>query len=156
MTTTYRLKDTGLGEVGGSQIYTPVNSGKWLEIPTVANRYELTVQTSDFTALRTNETNTSLMDFKSNEVSALMAPRMNIRALVNVTDATKISAIINMGRSKGIKRLSGGMGVISGMPEKDTDTYDYINVLIKNITISEVLSSDDTYADITIQLEQVN
>jgi hypothetical protein len=156
MSTTYRLKDTGLDKVGGTAVYTPVNSGNWITIPTVSNRFELTVQTTDFGALRTNPSNTSLMDFKPNEVSSLLSPRMNIRALIDATNPTTITNIINLGRSKGVKRLSGGLGVISGMPEKATDTYDYISVLIKNITISEVIANGNTYADITIQLEQVN
>lgn len=152
----YRLKDTGLDNVGGNLIYTPIDSGNWIDFNVSSNRFEFTVNTTNNVATRTNSTNASLMDFKSNEVSALMSPRFTLRGLVKASDAATINNLINLGRSKGIKRLSGGLGTISGLPEVQTDTYDYISVVIKNITVSEVINKDEDYADMTIQLEQVN
>jgi hypothetical protein len=153
--TIIQLKDTGLNKVGGSVVYNPVNSGTWIPIKGFTIRGEFTVNGTNNVTTLTDTSNTSQLTFQSNELTAIQAPRFTLQGLVEASDATTIGHIINLGRSKGIKRLTGGLGMIAALPEVATDTYEYVSVLIKNITFSEVVANDTSFINFTIQLEQV-
>ena len=152
MTNVIRIKDTGLDKVGGTVTYTQIDSGNWIDLSGFVMRFEFTVLATTHQATQVDG---DKLTFFPNEVTGVQAPRITLQGLIDATNATTISNIIQLNRTMGVKRLSGGIGVISGMPEKLTDTYDYISVIIKNITMSEVLSNDKEFANITIQLEQV-
>lgn len=153
--TTIRLKDSGLDEVGGTAVYNQVNYGNWLPLDGFTLRGEFTVQKTEFASTRTDPTNESLLTFKANEIASVLPPRITIQGLVDATDVLTISDIVDMGRSKGIKRLTGGLGLIEATYD-GADTYAYWNVLITNITFSEVVRNGTSYINFTIQAEQVN
>lgn len=150
-----RIKDTGLNKVGGTVTYTPVNGGVWTNLDTFVMRGEFTVQTTNNDAQRTDPANSSNLTFESNEIAAIQAPRFTLQGTVLGSNSTLIKNIIQFGRSKGIKRLSGGAGIIEGMPEVANDTHDYISVIIKNITFTDNTKNSENYINFTIQLEQV-
>lgn len=152
--TKIQIKDTGLNKVGGSVIYTPVASGAWISLSSFNLRGEFTVNTTDNQSLRSSDS--SMLSFKSNELSTLLPPRFTLSGAVLATDNVTIQNIVKLGRSKGIKRITGGLAMISALPEKQVDTYDYISVIIKNITFSEIVADSKDYVAFTIQLEQVN
>lgn len=149
---TIRFKDTGLDEVGGSVLYSTINSGNWFTM------YGFSI-TFEFTTLKSDNQSTQVSEgefvYINNEVAGVQAPRITLQGLVPVSDSTLIQNIVKLNRTIGIKRLSGGLGVINALPEVETDTYNYISVIVKNITIREELVNDTEYANITIQLEQV-
>lgn len=154
------FKDTGLAKASDSVgTYTAVYDG-WLLLSGFTCRGEFTVNTTDYASYR-EESNGSVLSFKPNELTAILPPRFTIQGLLLATDSTRIEALIRMGRSKGIKQMAGGLGVISAIKEANEadvpnfTSHDYIYVLIKNITFSEVLAEDKAYVNFTIQVEQV-
>jgi hypothetical protein len=155
-----KIKDTGLDKVGGSVTYSAVTYGidNWIDLDGFTFRGEFTVNTTNNVATKTtiNYFSGESLDFQSNEIAALQAPRFTLQGLVSAGDSTKIRAIVNLGRTMGIKRISGGMGLINALPEVATDTYNYVSVIVKNITFSEVVSNGEDKINFTIQLEQVN
>jgi len=156
MGTKIRLKDTGLNKVGGTVDYTAVNSGAWTDLSTFQLRGEFTVNTTNNVSTKTDSSNSSQLTFVPNEISAIQGPRFTLQGLVSATDTTLIANIINFERSKGVKRISGGAGLIAALPEVLTDTYNYVSVIVKNVTFSEVVKNGENYINFTIQLEQVN
>lgn len=152
--TLIRIKDTGARTVGGSVDYTQVGSGAWIDLSGFSLTGDFTVTGTNNVSFQENTSDTTLLTFQANEVSALQAPRLTLRGIVPATSTALITNIINLSRSKGIKRLTGGLGMIDAIPEVATDTYQYVSVIIKNITFTETVSGDDTNINFTIQLEQ--
>lgn len=153
MSSTIRIKDTGLNKVGGTEVFTKINSGNWTELKGFSLRGEFGTQGTDYQSQRESG---GLLTWKSNEVTALMSPRFTLQGLVDATDATLIANIIKFGRSKGVKRITGGLGLIAALPEVATDTYSYVSIKINNITFTEVQANSTNYINFTIQCEQVN
>jgi len=154
VTTKIRIKDTGLNKVGGSVIYNKVSAGAWIDLSAQRINYEFNTKTTNNEAAGLVDGNGD-MTFSANEVTTIIPPRFTIENYVLASDAQTLSDMIMLGRTQGIKRLSGGMGIISALPEKLVDTYDYISVIVKNITPREVLMNSTDYIVFTIQLEQV-
>lgn len=148
-----RIKDTGLESVSGSEIYTKANSGNWLDLYgfTIAANYRNLVSTNEG---HINE-DSSNFGHSENAQTGCAPPRYTIRGTVAAADATNIlTKLVAFRKSKGVKRLSGGLGVIDADKDGD-DTYSYINVIIVNLTISEVLASSTDYIDFTIEVLRV-
>lgn len=157
---TVRISDTGLNKVGGAVTYNQIDSGNWINLATTRINYE-------FNTKNTNNEGSVIdvngnLTFQPNEVTAIIPPRFTVNAFVLADDTDKIQNIIMLGRTQGVKKLSGGMGVISALPEKESEyfesideTLDYIYVIVKNVTPSEVKSDNEEYVRLTIQMEQV-
>jgi len=151
--TLIRIKDTGARTVGGTTVYTQIGSGAWLDLSGFSLTGEFTLNSTNNVAFK-EDTNGHLT-FQANEVSALQAPRFTIRGVVPASSSTLITQIVQLGRSKGIKRITGGLGLVDALPEVATDTYEYVSVIIKNITFTEIVKGDKVNIGFTIQLEQV-
>lgn len=162
---TLRIRDTGLDEVGGTEIYSKVEYGSENDlIPLGSSRLnsEFTVNTTDYKSTRLSN---GELDFVSNEISSVLPPRWQVNGLIPASNVEQIQAIRKLQTTLGIKELTGGLGLISAMPEKQTGTYtpqngspttyDFIHVIVKNVTMAEVLSRSTEYIQVTIQLEQV-
>jgi hypothetical protein len=156
------IKDTGLDKVGGSAVYTPVNSGDWIPLYGFQLTSEYNTQTTDNDAFLNDPLDSSKVKFQSNETTAILAPRLTIRGLVEGGPADTITHIIDLGRSKGIKYIYGGLGTIWSSPDSFVTTGDDLSnqravaVIVKNITLTETIADDDGHIGVTIQLEQVN
>lgn len=160
--TKVRIKDTGLNKVGGSLTYNQVDSGNWIDLATTRINYEFNTKTTSNEGSVVDSNGD--LTFQSNEVSAIIPPRFTVSAWVLADDTQTIQNIIKLGRTQGVKRLTGGMGVISALPEKQVDLgtsnnvgvdLDYISVIVKNVTPSEVKNNSTEYIKLTIQMEQV-
>lgn len=155
-----RIKDTGLNKVGGTKDFINITYGvdNWIPLDGFSLRHEFNVMTSDNQSTKTtgNYFSGQTLNFQSNEVTGIISPRLTLQGIVATSNATKIRALIGLNRTMGIKQLSGGAGIIDAYPEVATDTYNYISVIVRNFTISEVVLDGTEYAKITIQLEQVN
>lgn len=148
------IKDSGLNEVGGSIVYTQINSGGWIELPSTRLNSEFTTKTTNNDSSIDDGT---FFTFNSNEITAIISPRFTINCLIQASNSTLISNLIQIQRSPSIKQLTGGSGLISGLPDKIVDgSRDFVYVLIKNMTFSEVVAEGVNYIKCTIQLEQVN
>jgi len=150
---TVRIKDTGLNKVGGTETYPKVNSGNWIDTTSNSVRFEFNTKTTNNESSQSDTAGN--LTFNSNEVTAVIPPRFTVAAKVAVGDAQGLQDMIMLGRSKGVKRLSGGLALIAALPEVETDTYPYVSVIIKNITPSETMSKSDEWVVFTIQMEQV-
>lgn len=152
---TIQIKDTGKRNTVGSVIYTQVNSGNWISLYGFTLTGEFTVNTTNNVTQRNDTGDSTLLTFESNEVAAIQAPRLTLRGLVPAASTSTITNIINLGRTKGIKQLAGGLGFIDAMPEVVSGTPNYIYVIVKNITFTEAVGTDNVNIAFTIQLEQV-
>lgn len=155
-----RIKDTGLDVVGGTETHAKVTYGvdNWVPLNGFSLTGEFTVKGTNNEASRTsgNYFAGTALTYNPNEIAAIIPPRFTIRGLVNAEDSTLVRAIVNLQRTLGIKRLTGGIGLIDALPEVATDTYEYVSILIKNVTFTERIQNDKKYIDITINAEQVN
>lgn len=147
-----RIKDTGQNTDSGSVIYTQVNSGSWFDLTGFSFIAEFTTLTSDH---QTQVVESGLFTFSPNDMVGIQAPRFTIQGLVESSNTSLIQNIIKLNRTLGVKRISGGSGIISALPESATDTYTYVPVIVKNITLSDVVRNGVDYVSMTIQLEQV-
>lgn len=153
--TSIQILDTGKRVITGSVIYTQVNSGSWISLPGFNLTGEFTLNTTTNVGQRSRTDDSSFFSFTSNEVTNLQAPRLTLRGLVPASDTSTLTNIINLGRTKGVKQLAGGLGFIDALPEVLGTSPKYIYVIIKNITFSEVYSEDKSNVGFTIQMEQV-
>ena len=162
---TLKLKDTGLDKPDGTELYSKVTFNTDNFVPLGGTRL-----TSEFTTNATQGTTTRISNgefsFKNSEVTAVLPPRWQITGLIPASETELIKAIRKLQKTLGIKELTGGLGTISAMDEVRIGTYtpegggedisyDYIYVIVKNITMSEVISNSVDYVNVTIQLEQV-
>ncbi len=148
------IADTGLDKVNGTEIYVKVNSGEYLTLYSNVLRSEFTVQTTDNSSYRKKDD--SNITFHSNELTAVLPPRFTINAFIPVDNTDDISNVIALRNSKGIKKLKGGLGLINASPDNFDDSgEDAIYVLLKNLTLNEVLRESTNYLKMTLQLEQV-
>lgn len=146
-----RIQDSG---ALNSQTYENVGLPDWIELPSDRLTYEFTVKQSNHEAAVVGEGNS--LTFNSNEVSAIIPPRFTVNFYIPATDTARINKLIALQRSKNIKKLTGGMGLISAIPEKFTEgSDDIIFINIKNMTGSEIISEDKEFIKFTLQLEQV-
>ena len=162
---TISIKDTGLNKVGGTALYTPANSGNWLDLYGFSLNGEFNVNTTDNDAYRNEDS--SNLTFSSNEISSINAPRFTLRGIVPLsTSATTIGHLLNMRTTKSVKLLTGGLGLIDNYSDavsvvKGAGNVNAIYVIITNVTFSEESvdtndSGNENIVNFTIQLEQVN
>lgn len=148
-----QLLDTGKAEVGGSVIYTQANSGNWLDLSGFTLSGAFNGNKSNHVSFQ--EADDSNLTFMNNEMVAIQGPLFTLRGLIPASNTTTISTLISLHRSKGIKQLAGGMGLINALPEATGTNPKYINVIISRINFSEKYSTDKGNIDFVIELEQV-
>lgn len=153
MDTRIQILDTGRNSVNGAQIYAQVNSGNWIPLSGFTLSGNFGVSSTNHASFQ--EADASNLSFLPNEAAALQAPRFTLRGIVPADDNATIQNIIKLQRSKGIKQLTGGLGLIDSLPEASTTSPVYIHVIIKTVDFSEVYASDKKNITFTIQLEQV-
>lgn len=153
------IKDTGKDSPLGTEKFNKVNNGQWIELPSGSINFEFNIISTNYESM-VIDSSTGYFKPQSNEVSAVLPPRITVRCLVPADDTTTIKNIILLGRSRGLKLLSGGLGVIDAIPEAIDETYGAENrkaiyVIIKNIAPSEIVRNGVNYTSFTIQMEQV-
>lgn len=153
------IKDTGKDAPNGTNLFTKINNGEWIELPSGSINFEFNTISTNYESMVVDET-TNFFKPQSNEVTAILPPRITVRCLVPATDTATIQNIILLGRSRGLKMLSGGLGVIDALPEAVDETYGTetrkaVYIIIKNIAPSEVIRNGTNYISFTIQMEQV-
>lgn len=151
-----RIKDTG--KVNGDDIsptYTQIDSGNWISFYGTQLSFTLDTTFNDKVSSLTDPNAQHLITYKSNEIGALKAPRITLRGVLETSDKQSLTNLTLLQRSKGIKQISGGAGFISALPEKKTDTYEYVNVIIKNLNVEEVVRNGTNYLKFTANLELV-
>lgn len=150
-----QILDSGLNKVGGAILYPRVNSGSWIGLNGFTLRGEFTVTSTDHSSTLDDPSDSGKLTFKSNALTKVLTPRYTLQGVILASDSQKIKDIVELSRTKGIKQLSGGTGLIKALPEASLTSPVFIYVLVKNITFSEVEANGDTYINFTIQLEQV-
>ncbi len=147
-----RIKDTGLNKVGGTKKYSTATDD-WVDLDGFQLRHEFTVMSSDNQAPVIDD---GKLTFTSNEITGIQAPRLTMQGVIATADINKLQLLLDMRRTLGIKEISGGAGIIPAYPGAYVDDYNCIAVILKNVTMSEVVKDGTEYANITIQMEQVN
>lgn len=150
-----QILDTGKRTPDGSVDYTQVNSGSWIDLYGFTLRGEFTNSSTNNAGQRDDTSDSTKLTFIPNETAAVIAPRFTIQGLVPSSSTETITNIVELGRTKGIKQLAGGLGLIEALPEASLTSPTFVYVIIKNITFSEVVATDVTNIAFTIQLEQV-
>jgi len=153
------IKDTGKNTPNGDIVFTQQNGGTWIEVPSGSLTFEFTTVSTNYESMLIDDA-TGYFKPQSNEVSSVLPLRITLRGLVEATDTPTLTNLINLQRSRGLKLLSGGMGVINAMPNTVEETYfsevrKCIYVIVKNVTMSEIVRNSANYVNITIQLEHV-
>jgi hypothetical protein len=156
-----RIKDTGLNKVGGTEIHPKVASGAWLDLDGFRLTYEFNVLNTNVEAYKDiTYLGGKRLDYAKNAPTILVPPRITLQGIIKTADhasgnMSTLQNLLLMRSTFGVKRISGGYGVIDILPEVATDTHKYISVIITNITVTEQSrDSTDTVA-VTVQLKQV-
>jgi hypothetical protein len=69
-------------------------------------------------------------------------------------DAGNMKDLEELRRHKGVKRITGGINILSALKD-GTDTHDYVEVMITNLTYTENYQNDTTNVNFTLQLKKV-
>lgn len=150
------IRDSGkLKPSDSGTTYTQVNSGTWQQLNGFTISADFTNDITSNDANRTNSTYSHLLTFNSNEVVQIQAPRFTLRGVVPITDTTAITNLINFSRSKGVKRIKGGLGLFDILSDIEAGTEDAIDVIFKNTNMTEIYNDDTSNISFTINLEQV-
>lgn len=145
-----KIQDAG---VENASAYSGVGLPDWVTIPSDRLTYEFTVKTTNHEASIYED---GELDFNSNEIAAIIPPRFTVNFYIRASDKQKIRDLIRLQRNTNIKKITGGMGLISAIPESFTEgDDDIVFVIIKNMTGSEVVAEDTEFIKFTMQLEQV-
>jgi len=149
--TTTRIKDTGL-DIEGNASFTAYASGAWIEFP--SNNFIFEGNIGDEGKAGFVKEDDSTLDYFKNDTTILHPPRITMRGIIANADSTKLAQLWALRKSRGVKRLTGGINVISAIKD-GTDTHDYINVIITNVTFTENYVGDNTNVSYTVQFKQV-
>ena len=151
---TIQIADTGQATSSGEAVYTKVDSGNYISIPSGNVRYELDSLSTNFDGRRLDRT-LGILSFWGNKVTAIKPMRITLPCLVNnTTEGLEIYAKLQlMQRTLGLKKLKGGLGTISTNPNVNTDGSIYVT--IKSLKPTENLKTASNAIYFTVQLEQV-
>lgn len=153
------IRDTGRAraDMDRSVRYTRVREGEAIQLHSGYVQYEYGTQIDQQDTLRYNEDKTEIRPNDS-KVSALISPRITIRAFFEVNEYGKLDEdvhdIFRMHQTRGLKKVGGGMVMISSSPNRDKSD-DEMWCIFKNVTITENLEEGSNIVKMTIQLEQV-
>ena len=154
MSNKVNIKDAQVQKVGGSaSTITPVNSGNWIELPTSRVNFEFTTKS---TSNNSSKDVDGFMVPNPNEVSSVLPTRLNVNVFLDDTQGDILGYIEQLQQSTNIKAIKGGIMTIDNMSGSFDDNGDKaIYVIVKNVTVSEVVKVNTNGVAVTIQLEQV-
>jgi hypothetical protein len=155
MSTLISIKDAGIQAVGGvASTVTAVNSGDWINLPTSRINFEMTTKS---TSNQASEDVDGYLKPNPNEVSAVLPVRLNVNMFLNDTQGAVLTQLQSLQQTTNIKLIRGGVMTIDNMLDSVDDGSGGrgIYVIVKNVTVSEVIATDTAGVTITIQLEQV-
>ena len=152
MDNTVRIKDTGKATSDGDVVYTQYDNGNWIDLQGFNLTFESNTGSTAKVGYVTEDFST--LGYSKNETTVLYPMRITLRGTIKDVNPTLVANLLGLQKKKGVKQLSGGLGTINAIKD-GTDTYDYINVIITNITIGENLPVDRTNAGFTVQMVRV-
>lgn len=150
-----QIKDTGFLDAVSQQTSTTalVNSGNWFSLPSSRLNFEFTTRTTNNQA---SETVDGFLQYNPNDVTSTLPPRLNINMFLKSNQTTILRDLIKLQKSTNVKLLKGGIMTIDSLDNAVDDNGEKaIYVIVKNLTISEVVKQDIEGVAITLQLEQV-
>lgn len=95
-------------------------------------------------------------DYQTNTRNGIKVPRMTVRGICDDTEIDIITTLKTMKKRNTIKKIKGGINMISADPDLVIETNDsFLYVQISNLTFTENTSNPNT-TNFTLQLERVN